>query len=216
MQVVVMTFARVLSVAMNVIAPFARPCQRLWRLASMTARIQCAPPASTQFDGPIHIVGKTGDGARKRAAITLGAHCRFGRDVLLETTGAGSIELGDHVRVNQGCVLVSYSGLRIGAHTLIGEYVSIRDADHGMAAGMPIQAQDHTSDPITVGEDVWIARGVVILKGVSIGDGAVIGANSVVTKDVPSMAIAAGAPARVLKMRSGDAPAIVEAAAALA
>ena len=131
------------------------------------------------------------------------------------TTGDGSIELGAHVRVNQGCVLVSYAALRIGANALIGEYVSIRDADHGMADGSPIQSQAHTSAPITIGADVWIARGVVVLKGVTIGDGAVIGANSVVTKDVPAMAVAAGVPARVLKMRTGDTPAHVEAMAAL-
>jgi maltose O-acetyltransferase len=43
---------------------------------------------------------------------------------------------------------------------------------------------------------------VTVLGGVTIGDGAVIGAGSVVSKDIPSGAIAVGVPARVIRMRS--------------
>jgi acetyltransferase-like isoleucine patch superfamily enzyme len=47
----------------------------------------------------------------------------------------------------------------------------------------------------------------VINTGVTIGDRCVIGANSVVTKDIPSGVIAAGAPAKVIReieFRQGD------------
>lgn len=42
---------------------------------------------------------------------------------------------------------------------------------------------------IEVGDDVWIADGVLVLSGVKIGQGAIIAARSVVTKDVPPYAI---------------------------
>lgn len=42
----------------------------------------------------------------------------------------------------------------------------------------------------------------VITAGVTLGDGCVIGAGSVVTRDIPAGAIAAGMPARVIRMRS--------------
>lgn len=54
---------------------------------------------------------------------------------------------------------------------------------------------------VCIGHDTWIGHGVVIMPGVRIGNGAVVGSNSVVTRDVPAYAIAAGAPARVLRMR---------------
>jgi galactoside O-acetyltransferase len=41
---------------------------------------------------------------------------------------------------------------------------------------------------------------VIILKGVTIGEGAIVGAGSVVTKDVPAWSVAAGNPAKVVKM----------------
>jgi maltose O-acetyltransferase len=48
---------------------------------------------------------------------------------------------------------------------------------------------------------VWIASRVTILPSVRIGRGAVIASNSVVTKDIPSMSIAAGIPSKVIGER---------------
>jgi len=48
-------------------------------------------------------------------------------------------------------------------------------------------------------DDVWIGSNVSIMTGVTIGKG--VGAGSVITKDVPSLAITAGVPAKILKYR---------------
>ena len=53
-------------------------------------------------------------------------------------------------------------------------------------------------------DDCWIGANAVILGGVHIGKGAIIGAGAVVTKDIPSMAIAVGVPAKVLKYRGAQ------------
>ena len=53
--------------------------------------------------------------------------------------------------------------------------------------------------PVTIGSDVWIGGGAIILPGVRIGARAVIGAGSVVTRDVPEGAFAAGNPCRVIR-----------------
>lgn len=150
-------------------------------------------PASTQLDGPVRVVG-TGK-------VRLGEYCRLGRDVLFETQGNAEIVLGDHVRINDGSIIAAHAGITIGDDTLIGEYVSIRDADHGMVNGELIRKQTHLAASIRIGNDAWISRGCCVLKGVAIGDGAVIGANSVVTRDAPALSICVGAPAREIRKR---------------
>jgi len=52
--------------------------------------------------------------------------------------------------------------------------------------------------------DVLVSSNAVILRNVKIGNGAVIGAGAVVTKDVEPYSVAAGVPAKILKMRFDD------------
>jgi acetyltransferase-like isoleucine patch superfamily enzyme len=56
-------------------------------------------------------------------------------------------------------------------------------------------------ESIRIGHDVWIASSALILTGVTIGNGAVVAAGAVVTRDIPSYAIVAGVPARVIRWR---------------
>jgi acetyltransferase-like isoleucine patch superfamily enzyme len=165
---------------------------RLWRLGSL--RVQAAHvPLSTQFDGPVRAHG-SGD-------LRFGEHCRLGRDLHFDTADHGRIAIGDRVRINSGSLVVAVDGISIGDDTLVGEYVSIRDANHGTIAGSLIRSQPLIAEAIEIGRDVWLGRGCCILKGVCIGDGAVIGANSVVTGNVPPQAIYAGAPAKQIGIR---------------
>lgn len=61
-----------------------------------------------------------------------------------------------------------------------------------------------TKGDVIIGNDVWIGAGATILSGVRIGDGAVIGAYAVVTKDVPAYGIAAGNPAKLIRLRFSE------------
>jgi carbonic anhydrase/acetyltransferase-like protein (isoleucine patch superfamily) len=170
-----------------------RPFVRLCRLVSLRAQTDGLVPVTTQFDGPARVLG-TGK-------VSFGDGCRLGRDVQFETRGSGEIVIAEHVRINTGCVVVANARVCVGADTLIGEYVSIRDTDHGMSPCAPMRLQQQVTGDIHIGRDVWIGRGSCILKGVTVGDGVVIGANSVVTRDLPANSICAGAPAKQIGTR---------------
>ena len=53
---------------------------------------------------------------------------------------------------------------------------------------------------IYIGDNVWIGDKVTILPNVTIGKGCIIAANAVVTKDIPEYSVAAGVPAKVIKI----------------
>ena len=54
---------------------------------------------------------------------------------------------------------------------------------------------------IRIEDFVWFGTRVTVIGNVRIGEGAIIGACSVVTKDVPPLAIVGGNPAKVIKYR---------------
>ena len=60
------------------------------------------------------------------------------------------------------------------------------------------------SGAVVIEDHVWIATRVTILPGIKIGRGAVVAAGSVVTKDVESMAIVAGVPAKKIAVRKNS------------
>ncbi len=92
------------------------------------------------------------------------------------------IRLGDHVRVNSGVNFVTHDG---GVWVLRELEESLQDVD--------------LFGKITVGNNVHIGTNAIIMPGVTIGDNCIIGCGAIVTKDIPSNAIAVGVPARVIK-----------------
>jgi acetyltransferase-like isoleucine patch superfamily enzyme len=191
------TLMKMIGLPMVLLFKLARPLRNIWRRVYLTARLAAEindMDYSVQCDGRVNVSGT--------ANIKLGKRCRLGMDAELRTVEGGRIRIGADTRLNRGCTLTSYAQIRIDDFTIIGEFVSIRDANHGLKRGEPMRYQPHTCEPIQIGRDVWIGRGSCILPGVSIGEGAVIGANSVVNRDIPDFAIAAGVPAKVIKMRT--------------
>lgn len=108
--------------------------------------------------------------------LRLGAHCK-----LWAGPGTGRIVLGDDV--------------------LFGPEVMITAANYRFNDGHPVNDQAMDEGDVVIGNDVWLGTRVMVLPGVTIGDGAIVGAGSVVTKDIPAMAVAVGVPARIVGQR---------------
>ena len=136
------------------------------------------------------------------AHLVIGSGCILDRDMTIECRGI--LEIGDRTIFGHHCTLGVVDSLVIGPDCLIAEMVAIRDHDHRFDGPLdvPIREQGMVCAPVRIGSNVWLAGKVAVLKGVTIGDNAVVGANAVVTKDIPTGAVAVGVPARVIRYRS--------------
>jgi acetyltransferase-like isoleucine patch superfamily enzyme len=118
------------------------------------------------------------------------------------------IEIGARARIGEHCSLwAGDNGGRIviGEDALFAPRVYITAANYRYEAGSPVWRQPRVEEDVVIGADVWLGVSVIVLPGVTIGDGCVVAAGSVVTKDLPPGAVAAGVPARIVKMRDGGA-----------
>lgn len=119
---------------------------------------------------------------------------------IIRTMCSGAcIEIGEDAGIS-GSSVVAAIGVQIGARVLLGAGVRIFDTDfHTIAAKNRRFESEWTkigSAPVTIEDDVFVGTGAIICKGVTIGRGSVIAAGSVVVKDVPSMTIVGGNPAK--------------------
>lgn len=96
---------------------------------------------------------------------------------------------------NSNILLRCTQKIVIGEEAAISHNVTIMDSDAHVIKGNP----RGKTQPVVIGNHVWIGSGAKILKGVTVGDGAVVAAGAVVTHDVPANSVVAGVPARVIK-----------------
>jgi len=81
--------------------------------------------------------------------------------------------------------------ISIGENTIIGYNATILTHE--------FLVREYRKGQVEIGSGVVIGNNTTILPGISIGDGAVVGACSLVNRDIPAGALAAGVPARIIR-----------------
>ncbi|KAK6460441.1 trimeric LpxA-like protein [Scheffersomyces coipomensis] len=105
--------------------------------------------------------------------------------------------IGKHFYGNFNLTLLDCCVITIGDNVMVAPNVTLTTATHPTDPQLRLQGVEY-SQPITIGNNVWIGSDAVILPGVVVGDGAVIAAGAVVTKSVEAYTVVAGVPAKVI------------------
>lgn len=135
----------------------------------------------------------------RRTLGTLGLQPFLGRNMVIRTPE--EVRVGDFCSLGDMLHVWGGGGVVIGDRVLIAAHVTITSLTHDPDV-FPYR-DSVVAKPIVIEADAWIGSNAVILPGVRIGRGAIIGAGSIVTRDVPPMTVAVGAPARVIRTLSG-------------
>lgn len=134
--------------------------------------------------------------------ISIGANAYIGHGTVLKGYHNNEMLIGNGTWIGQGCFLHSAGGIRIGRAVGIGPSVKILTSFHrDDDAFLPVLHHPLEFHPVRIGDGADIGIGAILLPGTTVGAGAVVGAGSVVMGDVPALAVVAGIPAKILRMR---------------
>lgn len=110
--------------------------------------------------------------------------------------------LGSHVAIGHACYLQARGGITIGDYSILGSRVVVLSHNHNYLTPRTLPYdEEEVVRPVVLGRYVWVGMGSMICPGTRIGDAAVVLVGSVVTRDVPPMAIVAGNPAHAVGRR---------------
>lgn len=158
-----------------------------------------------------------------------------GKNVLLSDKasfyGCKHIQIGNHVRIDDFCVLsAGEGGIKIGSHIHIAVYssligagkitlsdycnissrVSIYSSNDDYSGQymtnptIPSQFTNVASSDVFLDKHVIIGSGSIILPGITLEEGVAVGALSLITKNCEAFGIYAGNPAKKIKNRKHD------------
>ena len=133
-------------------------------------------------------LGQLGEGAEIRPHVTI--------------IGAKNVFIGKNVVLTPGTYINAAGGkVIIEDNVLLGPNIYISTTKHHFEdLTKPVLFQGYDFTTVTIKEDSWIGAGVIIFDNVTIGRHAVVGAGSVVRNDIPDYSVAAGVPAKVIRI----------------
>lgn len=187
-------------------------------LSTLRSRVSLAwqgCPAGAGFctTGPCSFKARTAQSIRIGNRVRFLAGWRSNRvglasPVLLQTFGQGVIEVGDDSG-GSGVVLSARSRISIGRHVNLGGNVRVFDHDfHALEPEkrrLPMREQEAAvrSEPVEIGDDVFVGANALILKGAKIGARSIVAAGAVVFRgEYAPDSLLVGNPA-VVRTRSG-------------
>ncbi|MBK5269381.1 MAG: acyltransferase [Bacteroidia bacterium] len=131
----------------------------------------------------------------------------------------GKVEIGEFNILN-GSTFICNESIKVGSHCMFAWGSVITDSwiydqnlnieqrkkilystSKGQLRLLPL---DIESNPVVIGDNVWVGFDAVILPGVKLGRGCIVGSKSVIAENIPAYAIVAGNPSRIIRYMDAD------------
>ncbi len=128
---------------------------------------------------------QTGHHVMIREKTVIGNHVVVGTGTVID----GQVEIGDFVKIESQCYIPTH--VRIGSRVFLGPGVTLTNDRYPLK-----DRANYSSEGPVIEDGVTLGARVVVCPGVRIGAGAFVAAGAVLTRDVPSMTLALGVPAR--------------------
>jgi len=141
----------------------------------------------------------------RNSAIPLADLTKYNARIEPGVTIRDMVEIGNNSVIMMGAIInigaVIGEGTMIDMNVVIGGRAMIGKNCH-IGAGTVLAGviEPPSADPVIVEDNVLIGANAVVLEGVKIGKNSVVAAGAVVTKDIPENSVAAGIPAKVIKV----------------
>jgi len=137
----------------------------------------------------------------------------YGCEIGDETKVGAFVEVQKNAKIGKRCKISSHTfvceGVTIEDNVFIGHGVTFINDSYPRATSAEGNLQteaDWKVEPTVVRKGASIGSGATILSRLTIGENAIVGAGSMVTRDVPSNAIVAGNPAKILRFLVEEEP----------
>lgn len=126
---------------------------------------------------------------------------RFGSgQILLQARRQDShLLIGSRNVFSNNVSVIATKKISVGDSCKFGDQVCIFDSDFHQIVPYLREATPGPSEPVYIGNNVWLGSRVMVMKGVTIGENTVIGAMSLVITPIPSNCVAGGNPAKVIR-----------------
>jgi acetyltransferase-like isoleucine patch superfamily enzyme len=175
-----------------------------WRYAFLVARfgwLKLRFRGRLRTDGLAFVCPRVSFEIGRDAVVHLGRWSWIGHGTKIRAH-EGEVHIGAKSVLGQECTISAFQHVSIGRECIVADRVMLIDFDHGVVeTERPIREQGIYKRDVRVGNNVWIGYGACFLRGVTVGDNSVVGTYTVVNRDVPSDAVVAGVPVRILRRR---------------
>lgn len=111
------------------------------------------------------------------------------------------MNLGEYVMICSGVTVKAVQNIEIGNHAMISSGCFIMDSNIHCIRNHKDGTIKRTTNPIKMGNNVWMSMGAALLGGAVIPDNCILARNSFVNKDITSIGsgVYAGAPAKLVR-----------------